>query len=400
MSPEQQASFAQMYRETQVLVNEMKEKTWALEVARGKFCQLQLDMRSYVQMNMIPSNVAPQQVPRPEAVAAVSFAEPLAEIVRPESTSASSTGTAPTSPDGAWLNSKAAVTTRSRSLERREKIPEPREATVLPAYAGNAQVRESSSAPAVRVSQLAAAPPPPPRKRFEVEVQPPLALGIEIKARPSGGVMDWGVPSSTGPETREAQHPFGPGSVAAGSTVHELSEVPAHVLRQAGIFAPGECTGEPVRYRDGSMMRNAETLDVYRVRRDGRAACTIYIVGVPFVMSERAFCTPFLNIGEAVALYFPREEWQDYKPHGTCTIRYRDPRHASEAVEQFHGAKIFNHLKPLKVTFANKEYDIDAPQDRQESTFGKPRFFGNVPRFPVEQSERPDADWEQRFQSN
>ena len=191
MSPAQQDKFAQMYREAQVMVNEMKEKTWALEVARGKFYQLQIDMRSYVQMDMIPSDAAPQQVPRPEAVAAVSFAEPLTEIVQPRSTSASSTGAAPTSLNAAWLNGNAATRgpTRSRSLERRDKVPEPRETTVLPAYAGNAQVRETSSAPAVRFSQTAAPPPPPPPMRFEVEVQPPLALGIALKAKPSGGVM-------------------------------------------------------------------------------------------------------------------------------------------------------------------------------------------------------------------
>ena len=99
-------------------------------------------------------------------------------------------------------------------------------------------------------------------------------------------------------------------------------------------------------------------------------------------------------------MYFPREEWQNYKPHGTCTIRYRDPRHATDAVEQFDGVRIYNRLKPLRVQFAEREYGIDAPQDREEHILGKPRFFGNVPNFPEEDGERTDANWARRGQAN
>jgi len=195
------------------------------------------------------------------------------------------------------------------------------------------------------------------------------------------------------------------GATTADGTGQESSEVSVNVLQQAGIGIPLQCTGEQAKYRDGSMMSNVEALWMYSARRDGRAACTIYIIGVPFLMSEQDFCTPFLHVGEVVALFFPREKWQDYRPYGTCTIRYRDPQHASEAVEQFNGAMLYRRLKPLWVQFAEQEFGIDAPQDREESflgthTLGKPRFFGNVPNFPVEDGEQPDADWVRRSQAN
>ena len=209
MSPTQQYEFAHMHREAQVMENEMKEKTneikektRALEVVIGEFEQLQIDMRNYVQMNMIPSDVAPQpgrplawlggNVLESEATGAVSFrrrrlalmAEHPAEIVLSGSTSASSTRAVSTSPDAA-----ARGPTRSRSLEHSEKVPEPCETTVLPAHAGNAQVRETLSAPATRFSRTAVPPPPNPPMKFEVEVQPPSALGTALTANPSGGVM-------------------------------------------------------------------------------------------------------------------------------------------------------------------------------------------------------------------
>ena len=187
----------------------------------------------------------------------------------------------------------------------------------------------------------------------------------------------------------EVSHPGQQHFVAAG-------EVVADALQRHGIVGAGQSTGEQARYRDGSTMSRMESLTVYRPRQDGRAACTVYIVGIPFSMSERDFCTPFLHVGEVVALFFPREEWQDYKPHGTCTIRYRHPQHAEDAVEQFDGVPIYRRLQPLRVNYAEREYGIDPPNHRQENILGKPRYYGSVGDFPIEDQARPDADWARR----
>ena len=52
MSPLKQDQFVHMYREAQILCNELRDKTWELEVTRSKFYQLQVDMRNFVQLNL------------------------------------------------------------------------------------------------------------------------------------------------------------------------------------------------------------------------------------------------------------------------------------------------------------------------------------------------------------
>ena len=323
----------------------------------------------------------------------------------------------------------------SRSSDCSGVVPETHDSAVVPAHAGNAPVREMTPDHMTQSSQTTVPPPPTfvgecPPMRFEVEVQSPLALGTELTANPSGGVV--AVDSASGPAASTASttaadtdvdselmeeplyrfhqqfiavqevvadmacRPPWPVQPRPGYVMVESSGTAGDASRRASIVAPGQCTGEQVRYRDGGVMRYVEALWMYRARQDGRAACTISIERVPFSMSERSFCKPFLHVGEVVALHFPREECacgQAYKSQGTCTIRYRDPQHASIAVRRFNGVTVYPQLKPLKVKFAEREFGIEPPHNRNELAIGKPRFYGRVPHFPAEEEERPGADW-------
>lgn len=90
------------------------------------------------------------------------------------------------------------------------------------------------------------------------------------------------------------------------------------------MIGPAKSLMVPEVCRDGTPMIEREQIYKYRVHRDGTAACTIYVIGVPFSMTEECFCAPFTPIGPVVAVFLGRSgkitNHTIQSQYGACTL--------------------------------------------------------------------------------